>query len=243
MELVQRVAPGAVPVVGAGGPEAGVPGDGAAARPVSIKPPKERSALSAVVQRAGTSGLPGNLLAGSGTAGTGGAAYAVVQRASGPAASGPASSGAVSSGAASSGTASSGAASSGTVSGGAVQRSGPGPRIGTGQGAGQRSGAGHGNGQRSGAGQGIGSRSGATVQRVGGAGQSGAGPGDRGAPVDVDVLLQGLDDRQLHKLIKLFRREHLDALAHRLADPVQRLLRAEMRTSRERSGRLRDGWR
>ncbi|MFC6561698.1 hypothetical protein [Actinoplanes utahensis] len=62
-------------------------------------------------------------------------------------------------------------------------------------------------------------------------------------PRHVDALLKRLDDRQLHKLIKLFRREHLDALAHRLTDPVQRLLRAEMRTSRERSGRLRDGWR
>ncbi|WP_145830863.1 hypothetical protein [Actinoplanes teichomyceticus] len=62
-------------------------------------------------------------------------------------------------------------------------------------------------------------------------------------PRHVDALLGRLDDRQLHRLIKLFRREHLDALAHRLTDPVQRLLRAEMRTSRERSARLRDGWR
>ncbi|GIF07194.1 hypothetical protein [Actinoplanes siamensis] len=62
-------------------------------------------------------------------------------------------------------------------------------------------------------------------------------------PRHVDAILSRFDDKQLHKLVRLLRREHLDELAHRLTDPVQRLLRAEMRTSRERSARLRDGWR
>ncbi|BCY05779.1 hypothetical protein [Actinoplanes sp. L3-i22] len=62
-------------------------------------------------------------------------------------------------------------------------------------------------------------------------------------PRHVDAILSRFDDRQLTKLVRLLRREQLDELAHRLTDPVQRLLRAEMRTSRERSARLRDGWR
>ncbi|MFI1990098.1 hypothetical protein [Actinoplanes sp. NPDC020271] len=62
-------------------------------------------------------------------------------------------------------------------------------------------------------------------------------------PRHVDAILSRFDDKQLTKLVRLLRREQLDELAHRLTDPVQRLLRAEMRTSRERSARLRDGWR
>ncbi|MFI5930997.1 hypothetical protein [Actinoplanes sp. NPDC051494] len=59
----------------------------------------------------------------------------------------------------------------------------------------------------------------------------------------VDGLVQKMDDRLLLKLIKLFQREHIDVLAHRLTEPLQRMIRAEMRTNRERAGRLRDGWR
>ncbi|WP_203739756.1 hypothetical protein [Actinoplanes cyaneus] len=62
-------------------------------------------------------------------------------------------------------------------------------------------------------------------------------------PRHVDAILSRFNDKQLTKLVRLLRREQLDELAHRLTDPVQRLLRAEMRTSRERSARLRDGWR
>jgi syndecan 1 len=47
--------------------------------------------------------------------------------------------------------------------------------------------------------------------------------------LDMDALLRGLNPR------------HLDALAHRLVEPISRLVRADLRTSRERSGRWRDG--
>ncbi|BCJ56026.1 hypothetical protein Asp14428_75010 [Actinoplanes sp. NBRC 14428] len=57
----------------------------------------------------------------------------------------------------------------------------------------------------------------------------------------VDALLSGLTDRHLTTLIDAFQREHLDALAHRLHDPLHRMLRADLRTSRERSARMRDG--
>ncbi|MFF5071029.1 hypothetical protein ACFY2R_07425 [Micromonospora olivasterospora] len=46
---------------------------------------------------------------------------------------------------------------------------------------------------------------------------------------DVGAVLRGLD------------RRHLDALAHRLVEPISRLVRADLRASRERSGRWRDG--
>ncbi|MFI1195296.1 hypothetical protein ACH4T9_18810 [Micromonospora sp. NPDC020750] len=46
---------------------------------------------------------------------------------------------------------------------------------------------------------------------------------------DVEAVLRGLD------------RRHLDALAHRLVEPISRLVRADLRASRERSGRWRDG--
>ncbi|MEU8190464.1 hypothetical protein, partial [Micromonospora carbonacea] len=36
---------------------------------------------------------------------------------------------------------------------------------------------------------------------------------------------------------------HLDALAHRLVEPVGRLVRADLRAARERTGRWRDGTR
>ncbi|WP_431976477.1 hypothetical protein [Micromonospora haikouensis] len=48
---------------------------------------------------------------------------------------------------------------------------------------------------------------------------------------DPETLLRGLD------------RRHLDALAHRLVEPVSRLVRADLRAARERTGRWRDGTR
>jgi hypothetical protein len=59
--------------------------------------------------------------------------------------------------------------------------------------------------------------------------------------VTVDILLSRLTDRHLTTLIDGFKREHLDALANRLHEPLQRMLRADLRTSRERSGQMRDG--
>ncbi|MER7167916.1 hypothetical protein ABT336_17835 [Micromonospora sp. NPDC000207] len=44
-------------------------------------------------------------------------------------------------------------------------------------------------------------------------------------------------------LIKSFDRRHLDALAYQLVEPISRLVRADLRASRERSGRWRDGTR
>ncbi len=62
-------------------------------------------------------------------------------------------------------------------------------------------------------------------------------------PVTIGSLVDQLDDSTLMALLGKFKREHIDALAHRLNDPLQRMLRADMRASRERSARLRDGWR
>ncbi|MFC8849134.1 hypothetical protein, partial [Micromonospora sp. NPDC057141] len=42
-------------------------------------------------------------------------------------------------------------------------------------------------------------------------------------------------------LLRGFDRRHLDALAHRLVEPVGRLVRADLRAARERTGRWRDG--
>ncbi|MEE1927547.1 hypothetical protein V1J52_04980 [Streptomyces sp. TRM 70351] len=45
------------------------------------------------------------------------------------------------------------------------------------------------------------------------------------------------------EILRHLERRHIDVLAHRLAGPLGRLLRAEMRLGRERSGRLLDGGR
>ncbi|MGR4882463.1 hypothetical protein ACIPUC_24095 [Streptomyces sp. LARHCF249] len=44
-------------------------------------------------------------------------------------------------------------------------------------------------------------------------------------------------------LLDSLERRHLDDLARRLAEPIGRMLRAELRTGRERAGRLLDGGR
>ncbi|SCL46153.1 hypothetical protein GA0070617_0166 [Micromonospora yangpuensis] len=76
--------------------------------------------------------------------------------------------------------------------------------------------------------------------QVGGVAQRSLGPVQReetGAPAepaaqpDIEAMLRGFDRREL------------DALAHRLVGPISRLVRADLRASRERSGRWRDGHR
>lgn len=61
------------------------------------------------------------------------------------------------------------------------------------------------------------------------------------------ATVEELTDRHVillaERLVAKLTREQVDRLAHRLFDPMQRLLRADMRSSRERSARLRDGWR
>ncbi|HWS34202.1 MAG TPA: hypothetical protein VN408_15840 [Actinoplanes sp.] len=61
------------------------------------------------------------------------------------------------------------------------------------------------------------------------------------------AVVDQLEDRHVvqlaERLVAKLTREQVDRLAHRLFDPMQRLLRADMRSSRERSARLRDGWR
>ncbi|MER6592583.1 hypothetical protein ABT214_12155, partial [Micromonospora purpureochromogenes] len=49
--------------------------------------------------------------------------------------------------------------------------------------------------------------------------------------------------RAADELIGSLDRRHLDELAHRLIGPLGRLLRAELRLGRERTGRLLDGGR
>ncbi|KXK60171.1 hypothetical protein AWW66_20385, partial [Micromonospora rosaria] len=78
-------------------------------------------------------------------------------------------------------------------------------------------------------------RAGASVQRVAGASR---GPVQRRA---VDGAGESAADTDVEALIKGFDRRHLDALAHRLVEPISRLVRADLRASRERSGRWRDG--
>ncbi|MGC9670028.1 hypothetical protein ACNTMW_26230 [Planosporangium sp. 12N6] len=70
------------------------------------------------------------------------------------------------------------------------------------------------------------------MQRSGAAASpSATGPHSTGAGGDIDEWIRTLD------------RRHLDELAHRLVDPLGRLLRAELRLGRERAGRLLDGGR
>lgn len=52
-----------------------------------------------------------------------------------------------------------------------------------------------------------------------------------------------VSEPSLDAIIRGFSREHLDALARRLIDPIGRLIRADLRLGRERTGRLRDGTR
>ncbi len=54
---------------------------------------------------------------------------------------------------------------------------------------------------------------------------------------------QGAAGIDIDELIRRFDRRHLDHLAHRLVEPLGRLLRAEVRLGRERTGRLLDGGR
>ncbi|WP_239336645.1 hypothetical protein [Frankia sp. CiP3] len=54
---------------------------------------------------------------------------------------------------------------------------------------------------------------------------------------------QGAAGIDIDELINRFDRRHLDHLAHRLVEPLGRLLRAEVRLGRERTGRLLDGGR
>ncbi|SCF17343.1 hypothetical protein GA0070563_105467 [Micromonospora carbonacea] len=61
-------------------------------------------------------------------------------------------------------------------------------------------------------------------------GATGTAP-ERDPGLDPEALLRGFD------------RRHLDALAHRLVEPVGRLVRADLRAARERTGRWRDGTR
>ncbi|WP_432955892.1 hypothetical protein [Micromonospora haikouensis] len=68
------------------------------------------------------------------------------------------------------------------------------------------------------------------VQRRAAAVTTGTAPEPDPGP-DPETLLRGLD------------RRHLDALAHRLVEPVSRLVRADLRAARERTGRWRDGTR
>ncbi|WP_229405833.1 hypothetical protein [Micromonospora sp. NBRC 110038] len=70
----------------------------------------------------------------------------------------------------------------------------------------------------------------AAVQRREAAVSTGTAPEPDPGP-DPETLLRGLD------------RRHLDALAHRLVEPVSRLVRADLRAARERTGRWRDGTR
>ncbi len=100
-------------------------------------------------------------------------------------------------------------------------------RAATSSGGGQRAGAPAGGGQRTAASAGGGQRAASTQQ----------------APVTIGSLVEQIDDSTLTALLGKFKREHIDALAHRLNDPLQRMVRADMRASRERSARLRDGWR
>ncbi len=54
---------------------------------------------------------------------------------------------------------------------------------------------------------------------------------------------QGAAGIDIDELIRRFDRRHLDHLAHRLVEPLGRLLRAEVRLGRERTGRLLDSGR
>jgi hypothetical protein len=52
-----------------------------------------------------------------------------------------------------------------------------------------------------------------------------------------------ISGKDIDEMIRRFDRRQLDALAHRVVEPVRRLLNTEVRLGRERSGRLRDGYR